>query len=168
MIIKSIHINNFGCLSDTTHSFNEKINIISSDNETGKSTIAEFIKIMLYGYGTNPRNIRENERIRYMPWGKNSMGGELTLLADNKEYTIIRTFGKRKSEDTIKVINSITGVIEDDLCIDAPGEKLLGIGREGFEKSLYIKQLSTQLQADKNDEILQKLVNLVQSGDEEL
>ncbi|MCK9479246.1 MAG: AAA family ATPase [Firmicutes bacterium] len=167
MIIKNIYIDNFGCLSKVSKTFNEHLNIISSDNETGKSTTAEFIKAMLYGITAGSRSIRANERTRFMPWGQNSMGGRMTLSKDEKEYTIIRTFGKVKSQDTVTVINATTGAVEDELSIYSPGEVLLGIGQEGFEKSLYLKQLSAKLLADKNDEILQKLVNLAQSGDDE-
>ena len=45
--------------------------------------------------------------------------------------------------------------------------KAVGSGAEGFEKTLYIKQLSSRIEPDKEDEILNKLINLAQSGDEE-
>lgn len=168
MIIKSLYINKFGVISGKTINFNDSINVICSDNETGKSTIAEFIKIMLYGIPTRGvKNIRGNERVKYMPWGENKMGGEMTVIAGDTEYTIIRSFGKRKSEDAVTVINSLTGETEKELSTEAPGEKLLGVGREGFEKTLYIKQLSSRIEPDKEDEILNKLINLAQSGDEE-
>ena len=166
MIIKNLYIEKFGGITDKKIEFDSKLNIIYAENESGKSTVAEFIKIMLYGIGKSPQNIRDNERTRFMPWGEKRMGGELTVSADNTDFTIVRTFGKRKSDDTVSVINSITGNKETELCIENPGEKLLGIGREGFEKSLYIKQLSSKIEAGKDDEILKKLVNLAQSGDE--
>lgn len=168
MIIKNLYIKNFGGLRDKNITFGDRLNILSSDNETGKSTVAEFIKIMLYGISRGQQNIRGNERARFMPWGEKSMGGEITISKDRKDYTIIRTFGKRKSDDKISVINALTGAPVPELCIESPGDVLLGIGKAGFEKSLYIKQLSSKIEPDKEDEILQKLVNLAQSGDEEI
>lgn len=168
MIIKNLYIKNFGGLRDKKITFGERLNILSSDNETGKSTVAEFIKIMLYGISRGQQNIRGNERARFMPWGEKSMDGEMTISKDGRDYTIIRTFGKRKSDDKISVINTLTGAPIPELCIESPGDVLLGIGKAGFEKSLYIKQLSSKIEPDKEDEILQKLVNLAQSGDEEI
>ncbi|OQB15879.1 MAG: chromosome segregation protein [Firmicutes bacterium ADurb.Bin193] len=164
MIIKSLYIEKFGGISDKRIDFNDGLNIIYDENEAGKSTIAEFIKIMLYGMGKSPQNIRDNERVRYMPWGEKIMGGEMTVSHGGKDYTIIRSFGKRKGEDRISVINSLTG--EDEPIGDSPGSFFLNIGHEGFEKSLYIKQLSSKIEPDGDDEIMKKLVNLAQSGDE--
>ena len=49
MIIKSIYINHFGCLKEKNIEFKRGLNIVSLPNESGKSTIAEFIRVMLYG-----------------------------------------------------------------------------------------------------------------------
>lgn len=166
MIIKNIYIDKFGGINNRKIEFDNLINIIYSENESGKSTTAEFIKIMLYGIGKSPQNIRGNERTKFMPWGETKMGGEITLSVDNNDYTIIRSFGKRKGDDTINVINALTGEREIELCIESPGEILLDIGRDGFEKTLYIKQLSSKIEAGNDDEILKKLINLAQSGDE--
>jgi len=166
MKIKSLYIEKFGGLTDKKIEFNDGINIITAENEYGKSTIAEFIKLMLYGTGKSPVSIRENERKRFMPWDEKAMGGQLTVEKDGTKYIISRTFGKRKSDDTISVVNAVTGAAVSELCIDSPGEILIGVGRDGFEKSLYIKQLSTKIIADKDDEILKMLVNLAQNGDD--
>ena len=50
MIIERIEIKSFGQLTDTTLEFSDTINIIEGQNEAGKSTIAAFIKYMLYGF----------------------------------------------------------------------------------------------------------------------
>ena len=50
MIIEKINIKSFGLLTDTTLEFSDSINVIEGHNETGKSTIAAFIRYMLYGF----------------------------------------------------------------------------------------------------------------------
>jgi len=166
MIIKSIYIEKFAGLKNKTIEFNNGINVFYANNEAGKSTISEFIKLILYGQLKSPQNIRDNERKRFIPWGEKNMGGEMVVIKDGVEYIIIRAFGKRKSDDSVNVINAVTGAVAPELCVEAPGEILLHVSREGFEKSLYIHQLGTKIDADKDDEILKKLINLTQSGDE--
>ena len=84
MIIKSIYINQFGCLKGERLEFANGINVISLPNESGKSTIAEFIRVMLYGVNS----LRFNQRKKYMPFGFTSMGGEMTVILDGMEYII--------------------------------------------------------------------------------
>ena len=50
MIIEKINIKSFGMLTDMTLEFSPTINVIEGQNEAGKSTIAAFIKYMLYGF----------------------------------------------------------------------------------------------------------------------
>ncbi len=166
MMIKSLHIHKFGGIVDKRIDFEDGVNVIYAGNEFGKSTVAEFIRAILYGMGKSPQSIRQNARTRFMPWNEKQMGGEITVVTDNGEYTVIRTFGRRKGEDTVTAISAVTGEACPELCVEAPGEVLLGVGADGFEKSLYIRQLSSKIEAGSDDEILKKLVNIVQSGDE--
>ena len=69
MIIEKIVIKSFGRLTDMTLEFTGSVNVIEGQNEVGKSTIAAFIKYMLYGF-TSSRNasLSENDKKKYMPW----------------------------------------------------------------------------------------------------
>ncbi|MGN1082941.1 MAG: ATP-binding protein, partial [Candidatus Avispirillum sp.] len=49
MYIKKIHIDSFGPLRDKELELCDGLNIIEGENESGKSTVAMFIKFMLYG-----------------------------------------------------------------------------------------------------------------------
>ena len=49
MIIKELNIIEFGCLKDKKISLCDTLNIISGENESGKSTVMLFIKFMFYG-----------------------------------------------------------------------------------------------------------------------
>lgn len=45
MIIKNLYIEKFGGITDKKIEFDSKLNIIYAENESGKSTVAEFIKL---------------------------------------------------------------------------------------------------------------------------
>ena len=118
MKVKSLYIEQFGCLKDKRVDFEDGLNIISLPNESGKSTIAEFIRVMLYGVNS----LRFNQRKQYMPFGQSTMGGELTIEHQGTEYIIRRSFGNRKSDDKIEVVNALTFTPVKEYCKDNVGE----------------------------------------------
>ena len=46
MIIEKIVIKSFGRLNEMTLEFSDRVNVIEGENESGKSTIAAFIRYM--------------------------------------------------------------------------------------------------------------------------
>ncbi len=162
MIIKSIYINHFGCLKDKAIEFKSGLNVISLPNESGKSTIAEFIRVMLYGVNS----LRFNQRKKYMPFGYTSMGGEMTVNFDGVDYVIKRTFGMRKADDTTEVLNALTGEAVKEYSVDNVGKAMRGLSGDGYENTCYIKQLSSKINDVKSSEIQNRLINLSQSSDE--
>ena len=48
MKIKNIHIDNFGKFENFNIDFKDDIQIIYGENEAGKSTLMDFIKLMFY------------------------------------------------------------------------------------------------------------------------
>ena len=48
MKIKNIHIDNFGKFENFNINFKDDIQIIYGENEAGKSTLMDFIKLMFY------------------------------------------------------------------------------------------------------------------------
>lgn len=163
MIIKNIYINHFGCLEEKHIEFNDGFNVVSLPNESGKSTIAEFIRVMLYGVNS----LRFNQRKKYMPFGCTSMGGEMTVSLDGTDYIIKRTFGTRKSDDKIEVINAVSGAKVKKYSVDNVGGAMCGISGDAYENTCYIKQLSSKINDVKSSEIQSKLINLSQSSDED-
>ena len=68
MKIKMIHIVNFAGLKNLTINFKEGFNLIYGVNESGKSSIENFIKIWLYGIQRDENG--EIDRKKYMPLNK--------------------------------------------------------------------------------------------------
>ena len=167
MVILRLKIDHFGGIKSKEIRFSDGLNVIYGANEAGKSTIAEFVRAMLYGMPNQARSnmIRENERVRYLPFHSHEMSGSMDVENDGRFYTIFCRFGKRKGEDKIRLCDTITGK-EFDLEGLYPGEYLTNVKEQAFHKTNYIKQLFTKIKSDKDDEILKKLVNLTQTGDE--
>ena len=136
MIINKIKIDSFGGIKNKSIDFNDGLNLIYGENEAGKSTIQNFIKIWLYGFAnTRIKSITANERLKYMPMTGENISGELYVSQGNKQYIIRRTFAKNKKDDTAIIVDALTG--EDILDINAyePGKDILGINRVTFSNT---------------------------------
>ncbi|OPJ61677.1 ATP-binding protein [Clostridium oryzae] len=169
MIIKSITIKKFGKLKEYELNFREGLNIIYGENEAGKSTIQNFIKAMFYGMNSQKKNISENIRKKYLPWDGERAAGKIVFCDDlNNEYVIERSFGQVKKQDICNVYNNINGEQATGIDSSCPGKDIFGINEETFEKTMFIKQLGAQFARDKDDEIMGRLLNIGQSGDENL
>lgn len=109
MKINKIYIENFGCLHQYEKSFTSKINSIEEKNGFGKTTIANFIKAMFYGFTNSKKNINDNDRIHYAPWQGGIFGGNLEFEHKGKIYKIERFFGETSSvKDTFKLYDLST------------------------------------------------------------
>ncbi|NLH02412.1 MAG: hypothetical protein GX488_11150, partial [Clostridiales bacterium] len=81
-------------------------------------------------------------------------------------YRRERLFGAANATDKISLWNQTTGEKEKIASGTDLGQRFLGMGDTAFEKSVFIGQAGSMAGADKDDEITQKLLNLVSTGDE--
>ena len=88
MVLISLHVENFGKLTDYTLKAEPGLNVILRENGWGKSTLAAFIRVMFYGFaGETKRRDAENERRRYRPWKQTGVyGGQLVFERKGKKY----------------------------------------------------------------------------------
>lgn len=129
MVIIECYIEAFGKIKNKGISFRPGLNIITGDNETGKTTIADFIKCMLFGVEENDKEYRH-----YLPYeftGK--FGGRLKVLKNGSFYEITRDFmtGSVKVEK-----KSIGAEVENPEAWMK--EATRGMTRDEFESSGYI------------------------------
>ncbi len=160
MEIKELYVENFGKLSKFKRTLTSGLNAFTEDNGFGKTTLTVFIKAMLYGFDESRKlSLDENDRKKYTPWQGGAFGGYMTLVAKGITYRIERTFGAKASEDTLTVYRLDTGAVTDELG-EIPGETLLGIDQDGFERTVFLseKNLSGK---NTNQSISAKLSNLV-------
>ena len=135
-----IHVDNFGGLHDFDYEFGDGVNVLLQDNGWGKTTMAAFLKAMLYGFDTRrSKDITENERRRYLPWQGGKYGGSLDFEADGVNYRVFRTFGETPRFDTARIVNMDT---KTTARIDPEkiGETLFGLDVNAFQRSVFIKQ----------------------------
>ncbi len=159
--IERIDITAFGKLSAVSIQPSDGINIIDAPNESGKSTLAAFVKFVLYGMKSRQASIMDNPKKMYMPWSGAPAAGSLTLLVGNHRIRVERTATATTEKCTCTDL--LTGkTLYDGLL---PGEEILGVGAELFEKTAFFSSLS---RPESKDEALAKsLQGLLFSSDTE-
>lgn len=158
----------FGRLRNETLQFQDGLNIIEAPNETGKSTWCAFLTAMLYGI-----NSRERDRAgfiadknRYAPWDGSSMSGRLECHVDGADITLTRTT-RRQTAPMADFQAAYTGTASsvEGLTGANCGETLLGVSREVFERSAFIRQSGLAITQDAGLE--RRVASLISSGEED-
>ncbi len=145
MIIEKIDIKSFGRLKDLTMSFTEGVNVIEGENESGKSTIAAFIKYMLYGFDANSSGEEVDERRRRLNWETGICQGTMTVKVGESRYIISRTTipasdgGRVVYKEDSSIIDMETGTPAFGKL--AAGEVFFGVDRELFENTAFVGQI---------------------------
>ncbi len=106
MIIKSVNIDGFGIFNSfTLEKLQEGINIISGNNETGKSTLLKFLRFTLFGY---PRAVED----RMQPLNGGSHGGRIIAVHSGGNGVTFERYAGAKGGSTKLTYNGKT--YEDD------------------------------------------------------
>ncbi len=160
MRLLRLHVDNFGALRNFDLSLEAGMNVLYQKNGWGKSTLAVFIKAMLYGLpATSKRSLDENERKKYTPWQGGSYGGSLEIETEKGRFRIERSFGVKESGDSFSLFDLSTNLPSTQYS-SALGEELFGIDADGFERSTYLSQRLLTGGKD-NNSISAKLSNLL-------
>ena len=93
MKLISLYIENFGGLSHYGLVLEDGLTVIREDNGFGKSTLAEFIRAMFYGFPRKGKTLDKSRRQKYAPWNGGKCGGNLIFEVDGCQYRVERTFG---------------------------------------------------------------------------
>ncbi len=169
MQIQKINVNGFGKLNNVDISLKPGINVIKGNNESGKSTLVDFIKCTLYGISKNKNGNAYSDVEKYTPWGEQSFSGRTTLLVDGDEYTIFRDFAKNKATITDREGNDVSEDFSKDKSKGVDfGNSKLGIDEETFLNSICVKQSQVDVDTPNQNAIIQKLGNIIQTGDESI
>lgn len=145
MIIEKIVIKSFGLIRDMTLEFSETVNVIEGQNEAGKSTIAAFIKYMLYGFSDGEGEGDLSERKKRINWDTGVAEGSMYVKVKGKRYLISRmtSLTDNGARQTYKEESSII-----DLETGAPafgklpaGEVFFGVRQDLFENTAFVGQI---------------------------
>ena len=144
MIIEKIVIGSFGLITDLTLEFSERVNVIEGQNESGKSTIAAFIKYMLYGF--DDRDVGEaSERKKRINWNTGVAQGSMYVRVGDKRYLISRSTtpvsgtARETYKEEAAIIDLETGTPAFGKL--SAGDVFFGVDRELFDNTAFIGQV---------------------------
>lgn len=156
----------FGKLQADTLTLKPGLNVLQMPNETGKSTWCAFLLCMLYGVDTSERETRTNFPIKkhYLPWSGKTMEGRLQIVHEGRRITIERSSTARAPLGVFRAFDTISGAPIKELTAQNCGQTLLGVPRQVFERSAFLRQDGMAIQMESTLE--QRLGALVTTGDE--
>lgn len=170
MIIEKITIKSFGQLVDTTMEFSETVNVIEGQNEAGKSTIAAFIRYMLYGFEGAEATGSVSERVRRINWDNGIAEGAMTVRVKGKRYLINRSTVQTASQPrpTYKEDCSIIDLESGTPAFgkSAAGEVFFGVSSELFFNTAFIGSLGAV--RINEDTVKESIENILFSGSEKM
>jgi uncharacterized protein YhaN len=157
----------FGKLVKKELKLAEGLNVIYGENEAGKSTWCDFTRAMLFGISTSEKSKKGYlpDKEKYLPWSGGQMYGRIEISHQGKEYIIERKSGKNGVLGDASVIDKKTGLAVPGMSA-SPGEAILGVKRQVFERSAFIGQACVQIENDKDGELQRRIISLAGSGDE--
>ena len=169
MIIEKIVIKSFGCLTDMTLEFSDSVNVIEGQNEAGKSTIAAFIRYMLYGFEDTAGDSL-SERKKRMNWTTGTAQGSMYVRVKDKRYIITRSTFPTDNSDRPSYREE-TSIV--DLETGAPafgkipaGEVFFGVDGELFDNTAFIGQIGDS--SINEGSVKQSIENILFSGSERI
>ena len=169
MIIEKIVIKSFGAINDMTLEFSPKVNVIEGQNEAGKSTIAAFIKYMLYGFDSLD-NRECSERKKRISWTTGTAQGSMQIKVKDRRYLITRstTPTDNSARPTYKEESSII-----DLETGSPafgkrsaGEVFFKVDSSLFDNTAFIGQIGDSSFSEES--VKESIENIIFSGNEKI
>ena len=156
----------FGKLHTETLRLESGLNVLQMPNETGKSTWCAFLLAMLYGVDTSERASKDNfpAKTHYAPWSGSAMEGRIELEHEGRRITIERSSTARAPLGVFRAFDTDSGQPIEDLTAQNCGQTLLGVPRQVFERSAFLRQDAAAISMDATLE--QRLNALVTTGDE--
>lgn len=156
-----IEIENFGKFKQKTFDFKSGLNVIYGQNESGKTTVLDFIIYMLYG-AERRKNIYENGNAdKFIPWNSDYTAGSMDYVYDGKHYRI-----QRFDKGSIHKLD----VTDNDTLMPvyfktSPGAEMFGFGADGFVRTYFIGAATTVINDDKDGSIADKLSKITSCSD---
>lgn len=165
--IDKIKINGFGKIKNKEIELREGINIIYGENEAGKTSLLKCIQALFYGLvkTKNGKNISDFDQ--YKPWEDTEFSGKIKYTLDNgEEYEVFREFKKKNP-----VIYQNNEDISSKFKIDKTKgihffEEQTGIDENLFCHTAIVSQQEVKLEKADTNAIVQKISNLVSTGDD--
>lgn len=167
MRLLELIVKNFGKFSSKSWEFEEGINIIYGENESGKSTLHTFIKSMLFGMERGRGKASRNDEFsQYEPWeNPNFYAGVLRFACGGRTFRLERNFDKYSKSATL--------ICEDDgeeLSLEQGDLEMLldGMTPEGYTNTIAVGQLKVETNQSLASKLQDYATNYYATGDGEI
>ena len=168
MKINNLKINAYGNIENKDIDLEKGINIIQGKNESGKSTLLNYIISSFYGISKNKDGKALSDYDKYKPWNSSEFSGRISYELDNgNKFEIFRDFNKKNPKIYNDKLEDITNKFEVD---KKDGSKFF-LEQTGVDKQMYLSTVvSTQEEVRLNDKdqniLIQKIANLAGTGED--
>jgi len=160
MYINRLNLRAFGKFIYRKIYFGNKFNIVYGENETGKSTLHNFIEAMMYGFDDDTSKYN-----KYKPWNSLMYKGTAEIGDEGEKYLVTRDFLLGTLQVFRKTKETGNLPLED---INVPGEYFFNINRVSFNNTVSISQLGNKTEKELADELKNKIINLSKTKDEDI
>ncbi len=163
-IIKEINIEGFGKFSNYKHTFNDGLNYFNEENGWGKTTISNFLYMMLYDIANSRIKADKDLVKQYCPLeNKKIYKGTMKFEFNNKEYTIIKDFNNKE----VQILDSNSNPLVNDCKIfkdfNAIGETIFSLDASSFKKTVFIDNDSLNAKYDKDASLKTRILKEIGS-----
>ena len=168
MKINKIKINSYGKIKNKEINLGNHLNIIYGKNESGKSTIVNFINNILFGISKNKNGKDISDFDKYTPWDSTEYSGKIIYELDNKnKYEIFREFNKKNP----KIFDEKGNEISDEYNINKKNGSEFFYEQTNFNLNMYLSTAVSQQQEVKIGKenqylMIQKISNLLGTGED--
>lgn len=155
----------FGVLDGQQLRFEDGLNVLYLPNEGGKTTLCNFLRVMLYGLNTSRRDGKNqlSDKTKYRPTDGNPMSGVLELEWKGRRIRISRQTGKGSAPmQEFSAHYADTGEECTELTAKDCGRILTGVSEEGYLSSALIDGQEQSLSAK---ELGDRMLALSTTGD---
>lgn len=160
MVIRDIYVQSFGALENRRFSLSEGMNLIYGLNESGKTSLAHFLRFMFYGVGESRKLFDKN---RFINWNTGIAAGNIEIEKDGVLYRIERSIRSGETKEKGQIVNLSTGMaMPSDV---QAGIFFFGMPESEFLHSVFVDQLGGATLETK--ELTETIENLLITGNEE-
>lgn len=170
MKINHLKINGFGKIKNKEIKLSDNINIIYGLNESGKSTVQKFILGSFFGLSKNKNGKEISDIEKLKPWNNDEFSGKISYTLDNGNlFEVFRDFTRKNPI----IYNENKVDISDSFSIDKNKgnnffEEQTGIDEITFIDTAVTEQQNVKLNKISQNNIIQKITNIISSGNEKI
>lgn len=155
--IEELNIKSFGKFQNKIIKVEPSFNLIYGLNESGKTTIKNFIEGMFYGFDEGKLRISfSNKREIYRPKSSYIYAGEMKIRKNYKLYLLYRDFDSGEYRINNLSNNEEVSLKKSDL--NAPGKFFLGVDYDIYKSYISSEQIQ-EISPDSKKKILEKLAS---------